>query len=167
MSGVLTMLVKAQRAARFVHLPQLGAIPALPFADLRGSAPLSAKGMPPAPARQDIHPLLEQEQLLGALFATLISRPGAKVAAGMAPPVSKTGSAAERQPDRAAIVVPPEARNPGTARAARAGRDADSQSSGGEVQRPLIAAFCDRDTGDKVEGQGRGLFSRWCGSTVT
>src|SRR5258708_11016315 len=95
------MLVKAQRAARFVQLPQLSAIPAFAFA-YRAQRTLEREGDTAGPGKAGHHRVLEQEQLLGALLRRDIA-PGAKVAAECAVCVEDR-LAAERQPDRAAVV---------------------------------------------------------------
>src|SRR6266446_3306662 len=70
------MLVKAQRAAGFVQLPQLSAIKPLAFA-YRAQRTLEREGDAAGPGEAGHHRVLEQEQVLGALLRRDIA-PGAK-----------------------------------------------------------------------------------------
>ena len=148
------MLVKAQRAAGFFHLPQLGAIPALAFAD-RAQRTLEREGDAASAGEAGHHRVLEQEQLLGALLRGDIA-PGAKVAAERAACIEDR-LAAERQPDRAAVVG-------GHLELEIPERLAPLELAAvpvpilrGEVQRPLIAALV-TEIGRQVERQIEGCF---------
>jgi len=119
--------------------------------------------MPP-PRQGRHHRVLEQEQLLGALLRRDIA-PRAKGSRGSAACVEHR-LAAERKPDRAAVVG-------GHLKLEIPERLAPLKLAAmpipilrGEVQRPLIAAFV-TEIGRQVEGQVEGCFSRWCGSTGT